>query len=230
MAPAGRRRLGWLGPAIVLVGVAAAAAGAWYMASARPEPGAVVEAIPLDDRWSLVVRAERSSDRHFVELREDARLAWRALVPPYAGRPGASGVAWNATAVSVRVLRGGRAEVFALSMLDGSKLGGFTLAPGKGPAVKATRGPVTLTDHVRSYELVSGDGWHQLVAFDLATGVALWKQDLGAAPVDAGGFDEAPEPGAPSTREPLGNVVWLQQGGRRRAFRVSDGAEINPSI
>ncbi len=217
-----RRRLGWLGPAIVIAGAVIAGAGTWYMASARPEVGAVIDTIRIDDRASFVVRAEAGGDRNFVELRDADRLVWRALVPPYAGRPGAPGIAWNRTAVSVRVLRAGRAEVFALAMRDAAKLGGFKLAPGQGPAVIATRGPVTLTDHVRSYEIVGGEGWHQLVAFDLSTGEAAWKQDLGAVPVDDGGvvMPAIDQDGA----------VWLLQGGRRRTFRSADGAEIGANI
>ena len=210
-----RRRLGWLGPAIVLVGAAVAGLGVWYMATARPQVGAVIDTVRIDDRSSLVVRAEQGGERNFVELREGDRLVWRALVPAYAGRPGAPGLAWNQTAVSVRVLRNRRAEVFALSMHDAAKLGGFRLAPGQGPAVIATRGPVTLTDHVRSYEIVGGEGWHQIVAFDLTTGEGTWKQDLGATPIDDAGLDEG--------------VVWLLQGGHRRAFRVADGAPVAPN-
>jgi hypothetical protein len=219
MASRPRRRLGWLGPAIVIAGVAIAGLGTWYMARARPEVGAVIDTIRIDDRAALVVRAEQGGDRNFVELRDGDRLVWRALVPTYAGRPGAPGIAWNRIAVSVRVLRDRRAEVFALAMNDAAKLGGFKLAPGQGPAEIATRGPVTLTDHVRSYEIVGGAGWHQLVAFDLSTGEGVWKQDLGPAPIDDGGIEAGPEPG----------VVWLLQAGRRRAFRVTDGAEITPS-
>jgi hypothetical protein len=207
-----RRRLGWLGPGIVIAGVAIAGLGVWYMASARPQVGAVIDELRIDDRSAIVVRAEAGGDRNFVELREGDRLMWRALVPTYAGRPGAPGIAWNRTAVSVRVFRDHRAEVFALAMHDAAKLGGFRLAPGQGPAVIATRGPVTLTDHVRSYEIVGGEGWHQIVAFDLTTGEGAWKQDLGADPIEEGGVDRG--------------VVWLLQGGRRRAFRAADGAEI----
>ena len=226
--PEARRRLGWLGPAIVIAGVAIAGLGVWYMARARPEPGAVIDTIRIDDRASFVVRAEEGGDRNFVELRDGDRLVWQALVPPYAGRPGAPGIAWNQTAVSVRVLRGGHAEVFALAMRDAAKLGGFKLAPGLGPAVKATRGPVTLTDHVRAYEIVGGEGWHQLVAFDLSTGEAVWKQDLGPAPIDDGGI-EAPAGGAGHDAASARGTVWLLQGGRRRAFRAADGVEIAAS-
>lgn len=209
-----RRLLGWLGPAIAIVGIAVAGLGAWYMTRARPQAGAVIDTIPIDGGAAFVVRAEDGGERSFVELREGDRIVWRALVPRYAGRPGAPGLAWNRTAVSVRVLRDGRAEVFALAMQDAAKLGGFRLAPGLGPATIATRGPVTLTDHVRSYELVAGDGWHQLVAFDLSTGEASWKQDLGEIPIDDGGIE--------------GEVVWLLQGERRRTFRSADGTEITP--
>jgi hypothetical protein len=215
-----RRRLGWLGPAIVIAGAAIAGLGVWYMAGARPRVGAVVDTIRIDDRASFVVRAEDGGDRNFVELRDGDRLVWRALVPTYAGRPGAPGLAWNRTAVSIRVLRGGRAEVFAVAMRDAAKLGGFKLAPGLGPAVKATRGPVTLTDHVRSYEIVAGDGWHQIVAFELSSGEATWKRDLGAIPIEDGGVEDGGVDG---------DVVWLLQGGRRRTFRVADGADVNAS-
>jgi hypothetical protein len=213
----------------VLVGAAVAGVGGWYMVSARPKVGPVIDTVRIDDRSALVVRAEDGGERSFVELHEGDRLVWRALVPPYAGRPGVPGLAWNQTAVSVRVLRNRRAEVFALSMHNAAKLGGFRLAPGQGSAEIAARGPVTLTDHVRSYEIVGGSGWHQLVAFDLTTGEGTWKQDLGAAPIDDGGIDAGIDAGTDPAREPGQGVVWLLQGGRRRAFRVTDGAELPPN-
>lgn len=207
-----RRRLGWLGPVIVLVGAAVAALGVWYMVTARPKPGAVIDTIAIGDDRALVVRAEADSERNFIELREGKRTLWQALVPPYAGRPGAPGLAWNDVAVSVRVIRNGRPEVFAIAMTNGSKLGGFRLAPGKTAVRKATAGPVTLTDHERSYEIVSGDGWNELVAIDLGTGQARWRQDLGPGLIEAGGID--------------GNLVWLRQRGQRREFAKHDGKEI----
>lgn len=211
-----RQRLGWLGPAIVLAGAAVAGVGVWYMATAKPKAGAVVDTIRIDDRGSFVVRAEAGGgERNFVELRDGDRVVWQAMTPHYAGRPGAPGIAWNETAVTVRVHRNNRAEVFALAMRDAAKLGSFKLAPGLGPAVIATRGPVTLTDHVRSYELVSGADWSQLVAVALATGEGLWKQDLGPAPIEDGGVD--------------GDTVWVRQAGRRRTFRTLDGGELASS-
>ncbi|MDQ3364137.1 MAG: hypothetical protein M3680_01735 [Myxococcota bacterium] len=210
-----RTRLGWLGPVIVLVGIAAAGVATWYMVVAKPKAGAVIDTIAISANESLVVRAEDGGPRNFVELRRGDELVWQAIVPPYAGRPGAPGLAWNQVAVSVRVLRDGAPEIFAVAMRDASKLGKLGLAPGKGRAIKATTGPVTLTDHVRSYEIVSGEGWNHLVAIDLSTGEAKWKQELAPGPVEAGGVD--------------GETVWIRQGGARTAFRVTDGQQIAPA-
>ena len=184
-----RQRLGWLGPVIVLVGIAAAALATWFMVVSKPKAGAVIDTIKVDATRALVVRGEDGGERNFVELREGDRVLWQAITPAYAGRPGAPGIAWNDIAVSVRVIRDGRAEVFAIARTNGSKLGGFKLAPGKGNVTKQTVGPVTLTDHVRSYEVVSGVGWSQLVAIDLGTGEPRWKQDYDGGLIEAGGVD-----------------------------------------
>ena len=88
-----RTRLGWLGPAIVLVGAAVAAVGAWYIVHARPAAGDVIDTIAIGDGRSLVVRRETKGDRAFVELREGDEVKWQALVPRYAGRPGSPGIA-----------------------------------------------------------------------------------------------------------------------------------------
>lgn len=206
-----RRRLGWLGPVIVLAGVAVAGVGAWYMVHARPAAGAVIEAIAIDDRRALVVRAEAGGERAFVELRDGGDVRWQALVPRYGGRPGKPGIAWSPTAVSVRIVRDGHAELFALAMHDASKLGGMRLAPDHGPIVDDPESPVTLTDHVRSYEVVSGADWHHLVAIDLASGRALWAHELGPARVRAGGV--------------AGGRVWIDQGAGRRSFAPLTGEE-----
>ena len=115
-----------------------------------------------------------------------------------------SGIAFSETVVSIRIVRNQRAEIFAISMRDASKLGGLRLAPEHGPIDPAAKGPVSLTDHQRSYEIVSGPDWHQLVAIDLPSGQALWKTELGAAPITSGGVE-------------AGNV-WLMQGDQRRVF------------
>ncbi len=204
-------RLKWLGPAIVIVGVAVAGAGAYAIVTGRPDPGAVLDRIAVDPQTELVVRAEEGGDRNFVELFERGELKWRALTPTYAGRPGVPGIAWNNVAISVRVIRDGRAEIFALARENAAKLGGFKLAPDHGAVIKQQHGPVTITDHIRSYEIVEGEGWHQLVAFDLNTGVGVWRQQLGDKPVDAANLE--------------GGVVWVTQNGVRRGFGVEDGGE-----
>lgn len=206
-----RRRLGWLGPIIFGVGVAASALAVWFMVTSKPTAGAVIETIEIGDGASIVVRAEEGGDRTFIELHEGGALTWQALVPPYAGRPGATGIAWSDVGVSVRVIRDGKAEVFSLARHDASKLGGLHLAPEHGHVIQPTSGPVTLTDHARAYELVAGEGWHQVVAHDLQIGKILWKVELGEAPITAGGIE--------------GSHLWLEQGGRRRWFQRFDGRE-----
>jgi hypothetical protein len=204
-------KLGWLGPAIVIVGTAVAGLGVYAMVTGRPEPGEVIDSVAIDQNTELVVRAEDGGDRNFVELHQHGDLKWRALVPPYGGRRGASGLAWSDTAISVRVIRDQRAEVFALLRDNAAKLGGFKLAPGKGPIVKQTTGPVTLRDQDRSYELVEGPGWHQLVAIDMTTGRGIWLQDLPAGAIEDAGI--------------VDGIVWIRQQGVRRAFHVADGRE-----
>jgi hypothetical protein len=205
-----RQRLGWLGPAIVLVGAAVAALGVWYMVSVRPVAGPVIDTLVVDAHRALVVRGEIGGDRAFVELRDDDRVLWQALVPHYAGRAGASGIAWGSTAVSVRVIRDGHAELFALTLHDAAKLGGMRLAPEHGPVTDDPASPVTLTDHVRSYEVVAGPDWHQLVAIELKVGRALWSRELGPGPVRAGGVE--------------GDLVWIDQApGGRHCFHVVTG-------
>src|SRR5258706_15143342 len=159
-----RSRLGWLGPAIVLVGAAVAGLGGWYVVHARPSAGSVIDTIAIDGRQTLVIRGETKGDRAFVELRDGDEGKWQALVPHYAGRRGAPGLAGGPTPGSVRVIRDGHAELFALAMHDASKLGGMRLAPQHGAVVDDPASPVTITDHIRSYEVVSGPDWHQLIA------------------------------------------------------------------
>jgi hypothetical protein len=68
-----------------------------------------------------------------------------------------------------------------------------------------------MTDHVRSYEVVSGADWHQLVTIDLTSGRALWARELGPAPVRSGGIQ--------------GAVVWIDQGAGPRGFSVMTGVD-----
>jgi hypothetical protein len=204
-----RRR--WLGPTIVGVGAAVAAVGVWYVLHARPHVGAMIDKLDLPDDHYLVVYAEAGGERSFIELRDHDTVQWQALIPHYAGAKGRPAIAWSKAAVTVRVERAGRAEVFAIAMQDASKLGGFRLAPEHEPIAMQPDGPITLTDHVRAYELVGGADWHELIAVDLQSGKALWKDELGRQPITDGGVE--------------GAQLWLVEGGQKRRFNVFTGAE-----
>lgn len=227
------RRLGLLGPILVLVGAVVAGGGIWWMNRARSHAGPFVDVLALDGETALAVRGERSSSRAFLELRRfSGEVAWQAMVPPYAGRPGAPGLAASSEAASVRVVRSGGAEVFGMSMRNAAKLGGFKLAADRprDPSGHTLPAAVTLTDLRSSFELVgqeasnrsegaggpagaaSTPGWAALAAVDLATGRKQWDTDLGAEPIRAAGVAEG--------------VVWIQQGAQLRGFRTADGAPV----
>jgi hypothetical protein len=209
-----RRLLAYIGPIIVLVGIAVAALGAWYATTARPEPGDVIDTFTLDTKRTLIVRGERGGARSFLELREGDTVKWQALIPHYAGAKGRPAIAWSSHAVTVRIERGGRAEVFAFALAgtrSGAKLGGARLAKEHEPVRMHAQGPITLTDHLRSFEIVAGAGWAQIVAIDLGSGELAWKKDLGPGPVTAGGVD--------------GEIVWIEAGGRRRGFLTANGRD-----
>jgi outer membrane protein assembly factor BamB len=207
-----KRFLGWLGPIIVLVGAAIAGVAVWYTIRARPTAGEVIDTIAIGPQAKVVVRHEVGGKNAFLELHENGKLVWQAYIPRYAGAPGRPAIAWSDRAITVRVDRdGGRAEVFAFSRANASKLGALRLAQVKEPIHIHAQGPITLTDHVRSYELIGGADWQQLIAIDLATGEGLWKADLGKDPIAAGGIEAG--------------RVWLEQAGKRRTFDVATGRE-----
>jgi hypothetical protein len=199
----------------VIVGAAVAGVGIWYIVHARPVVGDVVATIPMDPRAQLVVRSQVGAERDFLELRVDDDVKWRALIPHYAGAPDRPAVAWSATAVTVRVERDGHAEVFGFAMHDAQKIGDFRLAPEHEPITTQPTGPITLTDHVRSYEIVGGAAWHQLIAVELASGKGVWKTDLGPAPVTGGGVSVG--------------QVWIVQGDAKHVFDPMHGTIIDPS-
>jgi hypothetical protein len=216
-----RPRLGWLGPALVIGGMAVAAIGIAYWMRARPVAGDLIASFAapeVGDDAFLVVRAERGGDRAFIELHRmapgsDDALIWQALIPRYAGDAHRRALAWSRDAVTVRIERGQSAEVFALAMHDGTKLGGFRLAVEHEPFHVEATGPITLTDHVRSYEIVGGAGWHQLIAVDLETGKGQWKVDLGSDRVDDGDCEAG--------------SVWVMQNGHKRSFDAVTGRALN---
>ena len=120
---------GWLGPAIVAVGLAVGGAGVWYMIHARPDAGDVIDTFQVDPDSQLVSAPRPAAIASFLELDRKGETVWQALIPHYAGAKGRPAIAWNDVAVTVRVERSGKAEVFALGMQDAAKLGGFRLAP-----------------------------------------------------------------------------------------------------
>ena len=204
------RRLGWLGPAIVIVGLAVALAAVWYWRHAEPVPGDTIDEIDCAG-GKLVVRGEQGGDRSFVELHAGGELKWQALIPHYAGTRGRPAVACGSEVITVRVERSGRAEVFGFAVGNGQKAGGYRLATEREPIQVEPTGPITLTDHRRSYEIVGGAGWHQLIAVDLTSGTGLWKAELGPEPVTEGGVSEG--------------RVWIRQGARERTFDPETGRE-----
>jgi len=165
-----RSRLGWLGPAIVLIGAAVAGLAIWFMQSVKPEAGPEIDRIAIGGGRSIVLREEARSDRSMIELHEGNELKWQALIPHYAGAPGRPAVAWSDKAVTVRVERDGRAEVFAFAMGTAQKLGAYRLAPDREPITTQTRGPITLTDNERAFEIVGGADWQRLVAVGVVHG------------------------------------------------------------
>jgi outer membrane protein assembly factor BamB len=201
----------YLGPILFFVGVAIAAVMIWYALHVRPHAGPIIDTIAVDKGVELVLRDEDGGPRSFIELDVDGAVKWRALIPHYAGRKGRPAVAWGPEAVTVRVERDGRAEVFAFSMKDAEKIGGYRIAEEHEPFATQATGPITLTDHIRAYELAGGASWHQIAAIDLASGHGVWKRDLGPAEITDGGVD--------------GSGVWLVQGGKRRILDAATGVD-----
>jgi hypothetical protein len=205
-----RARLGWIGPAIVMIGLAIGVVAVWYWLHARPEPGDEIDRIDCDGA-TIVVRAERGGERAFVELVAGGETLWQALIPPYAGARGRPAIACGTLSATVRVQRSGRAEVFGFALRTGDKIGGYRLAVDHEPVQVEPRGPITMTDHARSYEIVGGAGWHQLIAVDLATGQGLWKVELGPEPVTDGAVRDG--------------AVWIRQGVRERRLVPDSGVD-----
>lgn len=209
-----KRRLNWIGIALFGVGAAVAVAAVLYWLHVRPVAGAEIDRVVVEDghgKAELIIRAEQDGDRSFVELVTDGEVQWQALIPHYVGHKGRPAFAWGQGAVTLRVERGGRAEVFALALVNGEKLGGIRLAGEHDPITTQPTGPITVDDHRRSYELVGGADWHQVVCVDLAGGKSLWKQDLGPEAVTAARVD--------------GDVLVIEQGAHTRRLVAGTGRE-----
>ena len=62
-----RVRLGWLGPALLLIGALVGGLGVWWMARARPQPGPYVDVLALDEEWAVALRQQRGNRSHWAE-------------------------------------------------------------------------------------------------------------------------------------------------------------------
>jgi hypothetical protein len=170
----------WLAPTLLAAGVAIGAFGVWFMMHARPTPGAYYEVFAMDDRRAVALRHEDGSERSFVELVEIGRgVRWQALIPPYAGRPSAPGIAASPTAITVRVRREGKDWVWALSTDDDDKLGEVELIEGGPRAGAHPPAVVTVSDATQSFEF-TGDDAHStsVTAIQLAQGHPQWRLEL----------------------------------------------------
>ncbi|HTJ41652.1 MAG TPA: hypothetical protein VL463_06130 [Kofleriaceae bacterium] len=170
----------WLAPTLLALGVAVGGLGVWFMLHARPTAGDYYEVFALDETSAVALRVEQGSDRSFVELVEVGRgVRWQALIPPYAGRANAPAIAASPTAITVRVRRDDKDELWALSTEDADKLGQVELLPG---AARSAVAPavITASDRDQSFEFV-GDASHAtaVTAIRLADGHAQWRVDLG---------------------------------------------------
>jgi len=162
----------------------AVAAACRRLELAAPVAGNTIDTIGIDTTRFLVVRAEADGERSFLELHDTGaseQLQWQALIPHYAGSAGRRGVSWGQGVVTVRVERGGEDELWVLGLTDALKVASLRLAPEHEPIPPQAGEPLSVSDGQRTYELVAGVDWHELVAIDLATGQPLWKQDLGPA-------------------------------------------------
>ena len=177
----------WLAPLLLAAGVAIGGFGVWFMLHARPTPGAYYEVFAMDDRRAVALRHEEGTERSFAELLEIGRgVRWQALIPPYAGRPTAPGIAASPTAVTVRVRREGKDWVWALSTDDNDKLGEVELILGPTRAGAHPPAVVTVSDATQSFEF-AGDESHStsVTAIRLADGHPQWRSDVGQGDVAA---------------------------------------------
>jgi hypothetical protein len=176
--------------AVMTLGIAVGALGVWWMSRSRPSAGDYVDVLALGGDAAVAVRHERGGTRSFVDLIDGGAVRWSALVPRYADPPAGVGLAASTEAVTVRVVRGGLPEVFALSARDAAKLGGIHLAPERAPHPTGYTPPQVTTVMVGrdSFEVIGDDpAWAELIA--IRGGRPAWRRPLGAGRIEAVAVD-----------------------------------------
>lgn len=204
--------------AVLILGFGVGGLGAWFLMGARPVPGAFIDAVATPD-GVLALRHERSSSRDFCELwtaDEDHHLRrhWSGLIPPYAGRPGVMTAAATREVATVRVIRGGRPQIFAFDLVHGQKIDSFELDPSLPPSPAAWTLPAVGTTSADAHTieaLATGDGGAVLLALDLAHHASTWRQTL---------------PWTPARVWIVGDAVGASDGSHQAGFALQTGAPI----
>ena len=205
-----RSRFGLLGPILVIVGLLAGAFGIWFMLRVRPVAGRFIDGFALDDDSYIAIREQPGTDRNFIEVTRQNKQLWQAMIPHYAGRVGAPALGVAPSAITVRIARRGRSEIFGLSLTDARKLGALLLGKDRKPTATSHCGEIiTLTDDGMAFELLSTEDDNAIAAVHVGTGAAGWQTSLGKAPITDAGVAHG--------------VVWVNQGSASTAFHAADG-------
>lgn len=206
-----RQRFGLLGPLLVIVGLLAGAFGIWFMLRVRPVPGRFIDGFALDDDSYIAIREQPGTDRNFIEVTRQNKQLWQAMIPHYAGRVGAPAIGVSPTAMTVRIARRGRSEVFGLSLTDARKMGALLLGKDRKPTASSHCGEIiTLTANGLAFELLSTEDDNSIASVFVSTGAAGWQAPLGKAPITDAGV--------------ANGVVWIKQGAAVTAFHAADGS------
>lgn len=182
----------WLAPTVLGIGVTVGVLGIWVMVRSRVHAGAYFEVLATDGPYAVALRHQDDSSRDFLELVEIGHgVRWQALVPLYAGTPTAPGLAASPNAITVRVRRDGRDELWAMSTRDAEKLGQLGLEPGaEAPGVRPPA-VVTVADAVQSFEFAGApDRATTIVGIELANGAPKWRIELGSVTVRGAWLDD----------------------------------------
>ncbi len=181
----------WLAPTLLAIGLAVGGLGVWVMVSSRVHAGAYFEVLATDGPYAVALRHHDDSPRAFLELIEIGHgVRWQAMVPPYAGTPTAPGLAASPTAITVRIRRDGRDELWAMSTRDAEKLGQPGLVPGAPAPGVQPPAVVTVADSVQSFEFAGAvDHETSVVGIELAVGAPKWRIELGKVSVRGAWLD-----------------------------------------